>query len=60
MMYHDIKGSIKQTAGQTADYKCQQTIQPSSWPSFQGHPQNTNHYDEANPPLVRLLHRLQP
>ena len=36
--YHDIKGSIKQTAGQTADYKCQQTIQPSSWPSFKATP----------------------
>ena len=36
--YHDIKGSIKQTAGQTADYKCQQTIQPSFWPSFKATP----------------------
>ena len=38
MMYHDIQGSIKQTAGQTADYKCQQTIQPSFWPSFKATP----------------------
>ena len=37
-MYHDIQGSIKQTAGQTVDYKCQQTIQPSSWPSFKATP----------------------
>ena len=36
--YHDIKGSIKQTAGQTVDYKCQQTIQPSFWPSFKATP----------------------
>ena len=37
-MYHDIQASIKQTAGQTADYKCQQTFQPSSWPSFKATP----------------------
>ena len=26
---------------------------------FQGQPKNTNRYDEAGPPLVRPLHRLQ-